>query len=873
MPSALVPWVLTLAAAYARHDADAKAFADAPVITRRRTEIHEAGLNPHHAAGRDQHDPHLFRHRYQHHDGLTGRVLYYEYEAKRHPHVLMLDDIQIAFCEAEETDDPTIDGGNSGRTTTIKLILKDEVSAAKLSEAAVIAGDGLECRFRTSDGTMSPWRKTLRERILRMAPVVSSDSDHFAISLVTAPAGLNDVFEHAQMEFFHGRAPALDTGRTKRLASLAANGASPPEKYRFASTSAVLADAKAADENKRRAKLGADPVSPPVLAEGTNSSHQRRQLLCLLGGGVQDWPSAGRVEIGGVDCNDGSMPSSAMDATNCHWRSNDEDADSSNDKLALKEGNTYMVNWTGAVSASSVKVYIVEKSSWLNGGDDHCVDIATSASNQYYTGGIANTPNMVTFTMPKISEMPCANDGLGGFPEFMVVVKSTTCQPGCSNPSSCYETKSRNAEEFEILTENDVVTDTLVIQPSQSTFNFGSQAVGAEIQCTDCKVTGSADVHILVRTESYNPFEEAWVWGDLNVSANIDMQATAFAVGETEVFERALLDLICIQPVCYGTTLAGLSMKVGLMADLTGTANATFDATATLSYKRNVQATGPVALHSHGGTTRSEMGEFVNVDQGGADTAPQCLNVDVSANATVGLIPDLYLGMFASLPGAIIGAEAEVYVRAGTGLWAEANFKMKASNDNFAPFLPRTTSECDSKLLGCGTGCTANHDTSVDAKIYGRFSSGHKMYAAATFGPWGAAYGEANEVVQDYHNMSWGYEIGSWCWNLIYLSSGGCAVAVVVEGGEGSSTSSESNLENSGSDLLSSNLGEGAASAVAVGIVVIVIGGALFAVYKCMKKKKKSADTLTVTATPVQTHQGTTGVAMSAKSASMSDKI
>ena len=52
-------------------------------------DIHAVGLRPHHAVGQSADDPLLFRHRYQHHDLQTNRLLYYEYEAKRHAHVVL----------------------------------------------------------------------------------------------------------------------------------------------------------------------------------------------------------------------------------------------------------------------------------------------------------------------------------------------------------------------------------------------------------------------------------------------------------------------------------------------------------------------------------------------------------------------------------------------------------------------------------------------------------------------------------------------------------------------------------------------------------------------------------------------------------------
>ena len=68
-------------------------------------QVHEKGLRP--KAKATEEDPLLFRHRYQHHDSASNRLLYYQYETKRHPHVVVLDDIGVQSCEAASSDDHT----------------------------------------------------------------------------------------------------------------------------------------------------------------------------------------------------------------------------------------------------------------------------------------------------------------------------------------------------------------------------------------------------------------------------------------------------------------------------------------------------------------------------------------------------------------------------------------------------------------------------------------------------------------------------------------------------------------------------------------------------------------------------------------------
>ena len=45
------------------------------------------GLNPHHAAGEGENN--VFKHQFQHVDAV-GKLMYYQYEAQRHPHVKVL---------------------------------------------------------------------------------------------------------------------------------------------------------------------------------------------------------------------------------------------------------------------------------------------------------------------------------------------------------------------------------------------------------------------------------------------------------------------------------------------------------------------------------------------------------------------------------------------------------------------------------------------------------------------------------------------------------------------------------------------------------------------------------------------------------------
>jgi len=46
-------------------------------------------------------DPSLFKHRIQYHDAISNKLTYFEYSARRHHHVLMLNEMNISSCALE----------------------------------------------------------------------------------------------------------------------------------------------------------------------------------------------------------------------------------------------------------------------------------------------------------------------------------------------------------------------------------------------------------------------------------------------------------------------------------------------------------------------------------------------------------------------------------------------------------------------------------------------------------------------------------------------------------------------------------------------------------------------------------------------------
>ena len=69
---------------------------------------------------------------------------------------------------------------------------------------------------------------------------------------------------------------------------------------------------------------------------------------------------------------------------------------------------------------------------------------------------------------------------------------------------------------------------TLTLTETSLVTKFGDESLGASIECKDCYLSGSADVHVLVRVDQYNPFAESWSWGSVDIDGNIDLTAKAW---------------------------------------------------------------------------------------------------------------------------------------------------------------------------------------------------------------------------------------------------------------------------------------------------------------------------------------------------------
>ena len=163
-------------------------------------QLHATGLRPHHLSGQSNDDPLLFRHRYQHHDQKTNHLVYYQYEARRHAHVVHLDDLAVESCSATPS-------GMEG-TLLLTLVVRSGDHGhhlRALKAGAIIIGSETNC---TGTGGLPATITGLRERLLADASLSKAHGERgqpvAEVTLHTATAGFHECFEYSQLELFLG---------------------------------------------------------------------------------------------------------------------------------------------------------------------------------------------------------------------------------------------------------------------------------------------------------------------------------------------------------------------------------------------------------------------------------------------------------------------------------------------------------------------------------------------------------------------------------------------------------------------------------------------------------------------------------------------
>ena len=656
-----------------------------------------------------------------------------------------------------------------GAATTLALELKANESqiAATLVSGAIIVDDGM-VGCMDLEGTL---RSDLRGRLRGNAHGYHHQPgppSSVSVQLQIAAAGFHECFEYAQVEYFHGATERFHTARNARHRSLAAINEVAPEN--FDDTAEVIASAKAAA--RRRASMVSGLAVVPSRRRLSHASY-----FCNL---QFDIP----LQLQSRDCSNAPVGED-LEAEDCSWATSEPKV------TALRVGNMYTLNWdaTNLDEDFEIAIYLAHGAEndetdhyLLTGHGEPCAIIknygeSTTGQNQH------------RFTMPELRNSACkdrfsrfffptfefglrtASDCHNGWLSSFLLLQTFKHEVMCSPSSN--EPDSTHACSFDGL-------------KLPNNYEFGSPETPAEVTCNNCEFEGSADVHVMVRTTDKHPFAEAWAWGDVALTGDVDIEAKASRESFFDLPAKAIGHTECIPPLCTSVGIAGVSADIGLMTQLWGQASANFSGQATVFYKRKVSLEGHVSLHTKGiretiDILKEEVRGFEfkdDLSDGSDDRAPT-LQLDLNATVNTTLTLDLFMGLSAETGITFFStAKAQFFVQASVSVNFMSAFRYQNEFDtskwtNALTFPP--ISEFCGTAVKCNDACNeGEHDAELKVSVIANFSAFYKIHAAVSW-----------------TSQAWYDLIGSpepvpvsaplpWAKNLLGLCHFGCSATVLV---------------------------------------------------------------------------------------------
>ena len=124
----------------------------------------------------------------------------------------------------------------------------------------------------------------------------------------------------------------------------------------------------------------------------------------------------------------------------------------------------------------------------------------------------------------------------------------------------------------------------------------------------------------------------------------------------------------------------------------------------------------------------TDFKDFRFRNDGLAESQPNSVHINVDANVSIDLVPQMYLGLFAS--ASVASAEAEFYLKLEARLRARARLQFRtAIGTSLRPLPPLENNTCSALLVGCADQCLSYHDTQVDIFLELLFNAAYKAYA------------------------------------------------------------------------------------------------------------------------------------------------
>jgi hypothetical protein len=627
-----------------------------------------------------------------------NQLVYYEYDAKRGPHVNLLEPEDVTACNSALHRD--------GNITYHLTMSKHKAKAYSLKQGHIVHAKDVYCKLPNG------LYEKLSNRVITPPHKAKDDKGATTLSFVAQPAHFYEMFKDLTVEYFRGKPERLEVSRNKRVVS--AKQSNLDIVHPFARAGQVIADAKATKIRKANAEAKVKALASPddwrVNQQSSIGDDQALAHYHPSKKGDKSEKSIRRRGKNGVTKEDGSCGFWSDDVTDANMYfagsaicTGNEIYDpsavvSTPDQLScapkkgseygLIPGGKYQFTWQyhGNQGSNKVaKMWLFESDPLL---DDECMVLETLQNGVWTTDAFSPASENVFYRLPSIETLSannCYSDGFS-YPEFTVSMYYTG---GCY-----YFDFAQKWGAFRIMDAKDMDlkfdVDLDFVQEDEYTFDGGDGKVSYKVECSGCSIDVDGDTHIVIRTSNYCPFAEAWIEGSLKFVGKVDFTAVLHAEWSKTKSDVIDIPKECKPNLCVGTTLAGIGVELGMRYGVALEVHVKFTADLTFKFKREMVQQGEFGVHAIQTTGMSydyyQTNDFADPDEptdpGDEDLKGYSIELEITAQTYVRVMPSIDIGLWSSLgEGTKAHAAATLNVNLTATIDAKARFGAGDSAD------------------------------------------------------------------------------------------------------------------------------------------------------------------------------------------------
>ena len=557
--------------------------------------------------------------RVSNYDSTLNEVVQFQYEGEYSKDVVDFEKLRfrsnITSCERWEEDEILqIAVEIEHNETDDEITKRNYINTNFYPGAILLIPEEYQCP--SAEGAAD---SDLFERILSIANV-QSYGNITSFTLSSSPAILKECFEDVAIEFFRGTPEDFEASRSKYWSEQEQNG-----------TRVTMSESSKGNVDSWFGKSAPD-LHRAQSARNSRIADQQNNIVVQY-----DW------------CD---SYASAWEGTNQYLGCAFHESDG---YVGLMNGDTYhiQVSPDKKIMYGSLKINLWQSNT---GFDTKCQ--VKFISDSY----AANTwTSYIPFKI-QLSDDCTAKSGVF-WDSFYFQVEGQYSEYGCNifgyNCQTSYKTWTSAKSSYYRIMEyfgTDDWTGSDLTLAQNNILHTGWQY---SLECVKCEIKSGQGFHLLIKTGTYNPFDEVWLWSSPEIELDLQI-AIIIKYSSVKNTEKFLLDKVCTTPICLGVKVAGYNMKVGAMLDLSLYFDFSFSAELSYTFTKKLRITNPYGVNmlydssasnslkkAGGGASQWSVSDITPSGTETHDFRTQ-INMDARSGFTLGIYAGVFFGKFGS---------------------------------------------------------------------------------------------------------------------------------------------------------------------------------------------------------------------------------